>query len=412
MSCCCKEKTQDCNCAGQEIEVLGKTARADIQFDQIAELLSTGKETFAMYENHKLTESALAMWNLHKEVIDATLDGGWDNQRHPWCREMQDFWRYGLAFCDYGMLSMAMIDPSMKDEICEYARKTVLLMKDTPIWDEWVRFGFNDNPITKDNIMYKGHLHFTYGVYELLSGSREFEEEYQFLTDIMVREYEANSICETPYWGIQCELDQYFPQCNSVGMLGMKVYDLIHGTDLNERYSKKIYEFIYDRVSDKETGLLFAKYHPSHDQGEPYITGFCNAWGLNLLHPYYPQLLEGAYRTFIRYFGKELMDGQALYIKEYANFDEASTGREESMGVFYSMALAKEYQDVESWEKFARYFIGVYGIEIEEGIARFKKAEPVDETFVHNYILFGQVHQPWEKIFSYDWQAFREGGRD
>ena len=80
MSCCCKEKTQDCNCAGQEIEVLGKTARADIQFDQIAELLSTGKETFAMYENHKLTESALAMWNLHKEVIDATLDGGWDNQ--------------------------------------------------------------------------------------------------------------------------------------------------------------------------------------------------------------------------------------------------------------------------------------------------------------------------------------------
>ena len=106
------------------------------------------------------------------------------------------------------------------------------------------------------------------------------------------------------------------------------------------------------------------------------------------------------------------MDGQALYIKEYANFDEASTGREESMGVFYSMALAKEYQDVESWEKFARYFIGVYGIEIEEGIARFKKAEPVDETFVHNYILFGQVHQPWEKIFSYDWQAFREGGRD
>ena len=98
-----------------------------------------------------------------------------------------------------------MIDPSMKDEICEYARKTVLLMKDTPIWDEWVRFGFNDNPITKDNIMYKGHLHFTYGVYELLSGSREFEEEYQFLTDIMVREYEANSICETPYWGIQQE---------------------------------------------------------------------------------------------------------------------------------------------------------------------------------------------------------------
>ena len=164
--CCCKEESMpvtsvpkgmngECNCAGQEIDFLGKTAKADIKFDKIAELFDTGEDAFSMLEKHKITEYTRALWNLHKEVIDATIEGGWDNDTHPWLRDMQDFWRYPLAFCDYGMLSMAIIEPDMKDEIIEYARKTLLLMKETPIWDEWIRFRFNDNPITKDNIMYK-----------------------------------------------------------------------------------------------------------------------------------------------------------------------------------------------------------------------------------------------------------------
>lgn len=419
--CCChsedahnkstapKGKHGECNCAGQEIDVIGKTARADIAFEETVKLFDTGDEAFSMLENHKLTDYTKALWNLHKEVIDSVLDGGWDNEMHPWHRDLQDFWRYPLAFCDYGLLSMAMIEPEMKDEIVEYARKTLLLMKDTPIWDEWIRFRFNDNPITKDNIMYKGHLHFVYGVYQLLSGSREFEEEYQALTEIIVRENLENSKAEMPYWGIQCEPDQYFPQCNSVGMMGLWIYDLIFGTNYNEEISRNIYRFIFDHVSDKETGLLFAKYHPSHGIGEPYITGFCNSWGLTMLKPYNPEVLSGAYKTFIDYFGKELMDGQALYIKEYANFDEASTLTEESMGVFYSMALTKVYEDKTAWEKFSRYFIGTYGIEVKDGVARFTKANPMDESFVHSYILWGQIQLPWEKVLSYDWEAFRKG---
>lgn len=419
--CCCHEeksnsasmgpkgKNGDCNCAGQEIDVIGKTARADMQFEKEAILFDSGDAAFAMLENHKLTDYTRALWNLHKEIIDATLDGGWDNEVHPWQRDIQDFWRYPLAFCDYGMLSMAMIEPEMKDEIVEYARKTLLLMKDTPIWDEWIRFRYNDNPITKDNIMYKGHLQFVYGVYQLLSGSREFEEEYKDITEIIVRENLENSKAESPYWGIQCEPDQYFPQCNSIGMMGLWIYDLIFGTNYNEEISKNIYKFIFDHVSDKKTGLLFAKYHPSHGIGEPYITGFCNSWGLTMLEPYNPKVLKEAYQTFIRYFGKELMDGKAMYIKEYANFDEASTLTEESMGVFYSTALTKVFEDKEAWEKFSRYFIGTYGIEIVDGTARFTKASPVDESFVHSYILWGQIQLPWEKVLSYDWDAFQRG---
>lgn len=404
-----KGKNGECNCAGQEISVLGKTAKATVTFDNTVELYDSGKSVFSMLERHALTDYTKALWNLHKEVIDSTLDGGWDNEKHPWHRDLQDFWRYPLAFCDYGMLSMAMIAPDMKNEIIEYARKTLLLMKDTPIWDEWIRFRFNDNPITKDNIMYKGHLHFVYGVYQLLSGNNEFEEEYKYLTDIIVNENLENSKSEMPYWGIQCEPDQYFPQCNSIGMMGLWIYDLIFGTNYNEEISKKIYNFIFEHVSDKESGLLFAKYHPSHGVGEPYITGFCNAWGLTMLEPYNSEKLSEAYHIFLEYFGKELMDGQALYIKEYANFDEASTLTEESMGVFYAPALTKVYHDPIAWEKFSRYFIGTYGIQIQDGVAHFTNASPMDETFIHSYILWGQVQQPWEKVLNYDWEKFRKG---
>jgi len=408
--CCTSESMHSCNCAGQEIEVLGKTAQAKMDFDSIPELLAGSEESFSMLENHKLTTYAESLWNLHKEVIDDTLAGGWNNCKHPWAKELQDFWRYPLAFCTYGLLSMAMIVPERKDEICEYVRKTVLLMKDAPIWDEWVRYGFCDNPITKDNIMYKGHLNFVYGIYQLLSGSKEFEPEHQFLTDIMLKEYDANRQGDNPYWGIQCEPDQYFPQCNSIGMMSLKIYDMIHGTNYDEEYSKKVYRFIYDRVSDKETGLLFAKYHPSHDQGEAYITGFCNAWGLTMLHPYNKALLEKGYKIFIKNFAKEMMGGAGAYIKEYADYDEASTGIEESMGVFYATALTREFNDPKNWEKFSRYFTGTYGIEIHDGMAALTKATAEDETFVHNYLLWGELHMGWDKVLSYDWDAFRNNG--
>lgn len=407
--CCCKESLHVCTCAGQEIQVLGQSAKADIIFENIPELLSTAEDVWNMEKRGKLTPSAKALWELHKEVIDATLDGGWNNQKHPWDRDLQDFWRYPLAFSCYGMLSMAIIEPEMKEELCEYARKTLLLMKDAPIWDEWVRYGFCDNPITKDNIMYKGHLHFVYGVYRLLSGNDEFDQEYEFLTDIITKEYTANSQNPFhPYYGIQCEPDQYFPQCNSVGMLSMKIHDLIFGTNYNNVYSVPIYQFMYNHMSDPDTGLLFAKYHPSHDQAEAYITAFTNSWALTMLHPYNPGKLEIGYRTFIRNHLKPMMDGKGAYLKEYASYDEASTGIEESMGVFYSLAMCKEFQDPCNWEKFSRYLTGVYGTVIENGTARLKNARPEDESFVHSYLLWGEVHLPWEKIFAYNWNTFRE----
>ena len=369
-------------------------------------LISSGAETFSMPENHRLTKAAEGHWNLFKEIVDTTLASGWNNQTHPWSPALQDFWRYPLAFASYGIPSLIMIDPSRYDEAVSYLKKAIVLMKDTPIWDEWTRLGFGPDPVSRANIMYKGHLNLLYGLYQLVSGSTEFEQSYKELTGFITDEYEYN-VRELGYYGIECEPDQWFPQCNSMGMMSMRVRDAIYGTDFDEKYAKPIAKFIYDRVSDPETGLLFAKYHPSHDQAEAYLTGFCNSWSLTMMHIYNPSLYERAFGIYKKGFVKEIMDGKAAYLKEYSYSEEPSTGVEESMGVFYAPGLSKEYGDIDLWEKVNRYFTSIYGIELKDGTVRFTKATPEDETFVSSYLFWGTVHQGWDKVLNYDWAGLR-----
>ena len=410
-SCCCSKderirQENTCTCGSDAIAFLDKSAPASLAGAPIPELINSGSETFQMFKRQRLTAAAEGLWNLHKEIIDATMYDGWDNADHPWNRNMQNFWKYPLAFATYGLPSLIMIEPARRDEVCEYLRKSLLLFKDTPVWDGWKRQGYGD-PVSKDNIMYKGHLNLIYGLYQLVSGSREFEDEYRQLTSMIIGEYDANKIGSHPYWGICCEPDQYFSPCNSVGMLSMKVHDLLFNTDYDRKYSENINKFFREKMCDQRTGIIYGKYHPSHDHAEAYLTGFYCAWSLTLVHRYEPEHYERAYRYFIQDFAKDLQNDQVYYLKEYPDYDEASTAVEESMGTFYTTALAKEYGDSETWEKFERYFVSTYGMKLEDHIMRLTKATPADETFVHNYLLYGNLHLGWEKMFNYDWKTIR-----
>lgn len=399
MGCCC-------DMGASAIDKLSQKPVPEHFKTEDALLISSGEETFAMLGQHRLTQAAQGFWNLFKEIVDTTLSSGWNNQIHPWSPSLQDFWRYPLAFASYGIPSLIMVDPSLYDEGVEYLKKAIILMKDTPIWDEWTRLGFGSDPVSRANIMYKGHLNLMYGLYQLVSGSKEFEQSYREITDFITDEYSYNAR-ELGYYGIECEPDQWFPQCNSMGMMSMRVRDAIYGTHLDDQYAKPIAQFIYDRVSDPATGLMFAKYHPSHDQAEAYITGFCNSWALTMMHIYNPPLYEKALGIYKQGFVQEIMGGKAAYLKEYSYSEEPSTGVEESMGVFYAPGLAKEYGDIDLWEKVNRYFASLYGIVLQDDVIRFTKATPEDETFVSNYLFWGTVHQGWDQILHFDWPGLR-----
>ena len=197
--CCCHEmgnSTQDrkmeaaectCECGAEALTFLDEPPKSELADYRLPELFSSGEETMRMVYTHQLTKEADAIWKLHKEVLDFTLESGWDNEIHPWSRSMQNFWKYPLAFSTYAIPSVAVIDPERYQEVCDYLRKSLLLYKDTPVWDGWKRQGYGD-PITHANIMYKGHLNLIYGLYQLVSGSDEFEAEYKQLTKIIIDE--------------------------------------------------------------------------------------------------------------------------------------------------------------------------------------------------------------------------------
>ena len=56
-------------------------------------------------------------------------------------------------------------------------------MKSKKVWGDWTEYGMGDDPISKGNIMYKGHLNLMYGLYQLMSGNEEYSEEYTWLTE-------------------------------------------------------------------------------------------------------------------------------------------------------------------------------------------------------------------------------------
>ena len=417
--CCCggkseapersAEKKSCCSSAADEnfLKLLDEESRTLILDPSTApELISSGEEVFAAYQNQKLSPWARGLWELHKEVINSTIEGGWGNDVHPWDRGIQDFWKYPIAFSAYGIPSLVMTEPGLYEEACDILRKQVLLMKDAGAYDEWTRLEFGKDPVTDKNVMYKGHLMLMYGLYQLLSGSDEFEVEYQNLSHMIVTEAKRNAR-DHNYWGIECEPDQYFPPCNSIALLAEKVYDLNYGTDYEETVAKPTAEFIRRKLVDPDTGFTMFRYHPIHDYAEPYIS--CDqAWTLSTFNYFSREQCAKGLESTKRELYADIKGGKECYMKADRRNLGASTDYERSTFTLYGPLLAREHKDVEFYEKVTRFFNDMYGASMEDGVVRFRDAEPSIETHAEGYYFLGAVHLGFEEIFSFDWKAFRE----
>jgi len=360
-------------------------------------------EVFQQYQRKKLSSFSEKIWNYHRDRINATFEGGWDNEKFPWERAHQGWWKYPLAFASYSIPSLVLIDESKYSEAVDCLRKSILLFKDTPIWDNWVKYGHGPDPICCRNIMYKGHLNLLYGLYQLISGDTEFESQLIQLTKIIVDEIEHNGKNNNCY-GIECENDQYFPVCNSQGVISLVIYDLVFGTDYYHEYGKKVADFIAEKVTDKETKMIFLKYHPSHDQAEAYLTGAANSWGLAQLRFTDPDTMQQGFENFKKLLVAIEEDG-SQYLKECIYASEPAMGLEESFGLFYVLGLAKEFNDPDMWAGFMKHLSKKFGMSEVENRIRLTRATNGEEHHANSYILWGALHVTWEKIFDHDWKA-------
>lgn len=403
-SCCCTTSYSE-----EFMNRLDDDLKSMILDDSTApELFSSGEEIFGAYEKHQLPLWAEASWNLHKEVINSTIYGGWENETHPWDREIQDFWKYPIAFASYGIPSLVMIDPSYYAEACDILKKSLMLLKEAGSFDEWTRLEFGKDPVTTKNVMYKGHLNLVYGLYRLLTGSDEFDVEYHNMMDIIATESIRNAR-DHGFYGIECEPDQYFPPCNSIALLSEKVYDLNYGTNYAKEIAEPVADFIRRKMVDPETGFTMFRYHPLHDYAEPYIMGD-QAWTLSTLHYFSKEQCEKGFESAKRELFADLKGGTEVYLKPSRSACGISTDYEQSTMGLYGPLMSREFGDVDLYEKITRFFNDMYDATCCPNcrIVGYPGADPGVATHMEGYFFLGAVHLGFEKVFDFDWAAFRE----
>jgi len=249
-----------------------------------------------------------------------------------------EFWKYGLAFTTYGLACIPYIESGQRVAVGHYIDKMVQKMKQKPVWEDWIKNGYGDDPVAKHNIMYKGHLNAMYGLHQLISGSTKWEKDSTWLTNNIAAEIDA-----TPYSGVTCEPDDYFVQCNSIGIYSLLLYDKLHGTDHSKQVNSWL-SWVKSRMIVQPYGLLARAYHPESDYVDQEVSGYSNGWSLTFLHAIDPAFAESLYPRYKKTFTKDIL-GMYAYASEHPD------GLSNPMAHACAMMVSKEMGDQELFDK-------------------------------------------------------------
>jgi hypothetical protein len=345
---------------------------------------------FAEPGRRSLQKDEVGQWQYVRHLY-AELEATGDRFR-GWDESQQDMWKYAIAFLAYGMPSLAMVKPDEAPTAAYYLSVMIHKMKAKKVWDDWQRYGFGDDPICKDNIMYKGHLNLMYGLYQLMTGSDRYAQEFTWLTQKIVEEIEQSK--QGKYRGVTCEPDRYFVQCNAIGLMSLEVYDRIYGTPYAKYYGEEVLKFVRERLIDPETGLYRDAYHPSHDLAMPYLSGYTNAWTMVMLRPF-----DKDYQSKIYPKWKE------IFVRDYGPFAAVRESREggpSRLATLFGMLAAKEFGDQELFGKL-RNSIDLGGFLYKDTELGYLNYAVADNTLLNGMVFSFKMHVGWQKILDHTW---------
>ena len=228
---------------------------------------------------------------------------------------------------------------------------------------------WNPNPISHANVMLSGWLMPMVASFEEQFGDDKYEKEgtinfKPYADKDLVYKYSAKGVVEAlykqlhekifPYMLIPCEPHVAFPTCNSYGLLGMLIYDRIHGT----HYMEDIFDDLYDNLTSEFVEIegsialrrqdIFGLRHiPASQLGMGYDP---MADVQNYLHyaALFPGLCKRAY-AYVRKFHIEIRDG-VTYIKGKKweeVFDMATQSNNPALTIAMLEITATEYGDTE-----------------------------------------------------------------
>jgi len=272
--------------------------------------------------------------------------------------------KYSLAWYAYGLASVAVIDPNLRRYAGHNIDVAIAKMKCKQVWGDWEEDGFGSDPIAHQNIMYKGHLNLMYGLYQLLTGNTQYEEEFIDLSNIIYSE-----IKENPYAGIACEPNNYFPQCNSVAYLSLWVYDRLYDTDY-KAVTKPWLDFLQKKLIDPETGTFHVAYHPTSHAVKPWVSAYTTAWALTMIHGLNPEFAKKYYPNFKETFVEVFDNGTKARVRETAHTTDVDGGV--GAASIFTLVLAKEMNDQELFDQLLNYLEPPAKPVIYSGILRYE----------------------------------------
>ncbi len=356
-------------------------AAAAVAFTTLATALSTARaaaplmegrlastdDYFSQLEKHSLTPDV----NAHlaamafTDFISPLYSRGCDFQAWQPKGVPNRVLKYSLAWYAYGLASVAAIDPKMRQFSGHAIDVASAKMKCKEVWGDWAEDKFGNDPIKKDNIMYKGHLNMMYGLYQLVTGDKLYEKENIRISKIIHDEIKAS-----PYAGIVCEPDNYFPQCNSVGYLSLWVYDRLHGTNYKS-VTKEWLKFLEEDLIDPKTGTFWLAYHPVSKAVKPWVSGYTTAWTLTMINGMDPAFAQKYYPKFKEQFVDVYDNGTKARVKETVGTTDADGGA--GVATTFALLLAREMGDKQLFDQLLNHLEPPAGPYITSGILHYKK---------------------------------------
>ena len=356
--------------------------------------MPNAKNYFEALETRTLQSDELGQMIHVRKMYDRMANTGDDFS--GWNTEMQDFWKYTLAFSSYGLPSAMMIDPGHQDEYRLLFDTMIWKMKSRRVWGDFTDRGFGPDPISSQNIMYKGHLNLMYGLYQLTTGDTRYAREYTWLTGKIAKELRLHH--QGDYEGVTCEPNAWYVECNTVGMMSLHIYDKIYGTAYTENEVQWTLDFIMSRMRDPETGLFYRSYHPNQDVVVKDISGYANAWTLAFLNPFMPGEMQKTYKAGFK--ENLIMNYGPAYASVKGDF--RSDPARNQVAHLFGLWAAKEFNDPKLFGKLRNSVdkVGKLGPPPEGGGLTYKDENGV---LMNGVVLGAKLHVGWDVILNHDW---------
>lgn len=329
--------------------------------------------------------------SLQETYLTLSLSG---DDFEGWNTEHQTFWKYSIAFAFYGLPSAIIINPEKSDEYRALMDMMIWAMKSKKVWGDFTDRGFGADPISIQNIMYKGHLNLMYGLYQLSTGDQRYAREYTWLTGQIAEEMRLHH--EGIYEGVTCEPNAWFVECNTIAMLSLHVYDKLYGTTYTDNEIQWSLDFIMERMRDKETGLFYRYYQPNHDFVREDISGYANAWIVTFLNPFLPEEMSEAYQSF----KKNLTVGYGPYATVYNRLQEHRAP--DTTAHLFGLLAAKEFGDQTLFGELRNAIdkVGDLSVDYQRGGLIY---DHPDNRMINGVVLASKLHLGWDTVLSHDW---------